>query len=214
MISVHLTDFVQECFVRLGIQLGILLLRSPQSHGLYPRSTLIGLLLLSLPRGFPIGLRPLGVLFEFQHHRRVLESVPSSTAVVHLFEQSAEDRVRRTPLGHFEQGETGRILAGEALVLIRQIFSTFSLVLFESLLARAYCVAVSTLPPTILHVGVQDLDLRVLSIFVLCYPRFGLEALVADQALVWICLLIHSIIFHLLRSLNLMYLFLVSSEAS
>ena len=174
MISVHLTDFVQEGFVRLGIQLGVLLLRSPQSHGLLTsycginlRSALLGLLLLSLPCGFPIGLRPLGVLLEFQHHRRVLESVSSSTSVVQLFEQSADDRGRVTALGRCEQGETGRILAGEALVLIRQIFNTFPLVLFESLLARAYCVAMTTLPPTILHVGVQDFDLGVLSIFVL-----------------------------------------------
>ena len=88
--------------------------------------------------------------------------------------------------GRGEQVETRRILAGKTLVLIRLVFNAFLLMLFERLLARAYCVAVSALKPTSLHVGIQDFNLGMHSRSVLSQPRLGLESLLAHLALVWI----------------------------
>ena len=217
MLPVHLTDFLVEFRLCSGIELQIfLLLRQPQ--GLLPRSTgssFLRQLELPLSECFQIGMRLFAVFLEFQHHRGVPESKLSLTTIVHRCDQSAEDGFWMTPLGQCEQSETRRILAGKALVLIVLIvLSTFSLMLFQGLLARAYCVAVSALPSASLHVGVEDLDLRVLSIFVLSQPIFGPESLITDLALVRKRRLLFLLLLLFLSMLFLVYISNVSTSIS
>ena len=93
ILSMHLTDFLVEILLGLGVDRSILLLLA-QLEDLLSRSAglaLLRLLPISLSCGFSIGFCYLGVLLELLHHRPVPECMPSAAAVVHGLEQSAED---------------------------------------------------------------------------------------------------------------------------
>ena len=82
--------------------------------------------------------------------------------------------------------------------------------LFESLFTRTCSIAVAAHKSSIFHVGVEELDLGVIPIFVLSQPILGLESIVADLALMWK----HRIFFLLLLLFLSMFILVIIPNVS